>query len=172
MNEPLLRDNPYAAPVAHLAEAPAAEGLVQAERGTRLGAALLDGLMFALCYIPFVIGLALATPQSGQVNDTPMFIGTGAMLVGMLALMGFNCVLLYRNGQTIAKRWLGIRVVRADGSRAGLARIIFARILPTGLLGAIPLIGPIISLTDALLIFRDDRRCLHDQIADTIVVRA
>ena len=28
------------------------------------------------------------------------------------------------------------------------------------------------ALVDALLIFRDSRKCLHDNIADTIVVKA
>jgi uncharacterized RDD family membrane protein YckC len=67
---------------------------------------------------------------------------------------------------------LGIRVVRRDGSHCGLARIFFARYLPVTLLGAVPFVGGLVSLVDALLIFRDDRRCLHDEIADTIVVKA
>ena len=36
----------------------------------------------------------------------------------------------------------------------------------------VPFVGGLVSLVDALLIFRDDRRCLHDEIADTIVVTA
>jgi uncharacterized RDD family membrane protein YckC len=36
-----------------------------------------------------------------------------------------------------------------------------------GLLSIIPLYG----LVDALFIFREDKRCLHDLIAGTIVVR-
>ena len=33
-------------------------------------------------------------------------------------------------------------------------------------------IGNLISLVDILLIFRSSRQCLHDQLADTIVVDA
>jgi uncharacterized RDD family membrane protein YckC len=36
----------------------------------------------------------------------------------------------------------------------------------------IPLIGWMFTLGDALLIFREDHRCLHDHFADTIVVKA
>ena len=36
----------------------------------------------------------------------------------------------------------------------------------------IPVIGSLVGLIDALLIFRDNRRCLHDNIADTMVVVA
>ena len=43
---------------------------------------------------------------------------------------------------------------------------------PWGLLGLVPLIGWLFALADALLIFRDSRKCLHDNIADTIVVTA
>ena len=70
----------------------------------------------------------------------------------------------------ICKRALDIAIVRTDGSRMGLLRYIFIRVLPVGLLGAIPYVGWLVSLIDPLLIFGKDRRCLHDLIADTIVV--
>ena len=39
-------------------------------------------------------------------------------------------------------------------------------------LAAIPGIGNLYALIDVLCIFREDRRCLHDLIADTNVVEA
>lgn len=168
MNES-VHDNPYAAPVAAVADAPAV-GLELAERSTRLGAALLDGLFFGLAYIPIIVIAAASAGPSA--NETTAYWVLGAGGVAILAVLVVNCVLLHRSGQTIAKKLLGIKVLRGDGSRASLARIIFMRILPTGVLGVIPLVGPVVSLVDSLLIFRDDRRCLHDQIADTVVVKA
>ena len=41
-----------------------------------------------------------------------------------------------------------------------------------GLLTGIPMIGSLVSLVDILLIFAQDRRTLHDHIADTIVIDA
>jgi len=41
-----------------------------------------------------------------------------------------------------------------------------------GLIGAIPFLGRLVQFIDPLLIFRDSRRCLHDEIADTTVVNA
>jgi uncharacterized RDD family membrane protein YckC len=78
--------------------------------------------------------------------------------------------MLYRSGQTIGKRALDIAVVRSDGSPVALSRYIFLRVAPMWLLGLIPLVGRFIGLVDPLLIFGKERRCLHDLIADTIVV--
>ena len=81
--------------------------------------------------------------------------------------------LVHRNGQTIGKKMLGIKVVRTDGSRATVARIFWMRNVPFLLLGAIPLyIGDLFTLADSLLIFRASNQCLHDQFADTIVINA
>jgi uncharacterized RDD family membrane protein YckC len=73
-----------------------------------------------------------------------------------------------RNGQTIGKRLLEIKVVRSDGSRASLGRIFWLRNVVNGLLAFVPLYG----LIDLLLIFGARRWGIHDVIADTIIVRA
>ena len=72
------------------------------------------------------------------------------------------------NGQSIAKRMLNIKVVRTDGSTASLGRIFWLRNVVNGLLGVIPLYG----IIDPLFIFGETRQCLHDKLADTIVVKA
>jgi uncharacterized RDD family membrane protein YckC len=63
---------------------------------------------------------------------------------------------------------MGIKVVRKDGSKASLGRIFFLRNVVNIILAFIPLYG----LVDALLIFGESRQCIHDKIADTIVVKA
>jgi uncharacterized RDD family membrane protein YckC len=93
----------------------------------------------------------------------------GAVGVAMLAIQGW---LLYRYGQTIGKRALGIRIVRRDGRRASLARLLLLRMVVPGAVAMIPLVGALIVLVDVLFIFGDARRCLHDLLADTIVVTA
>jgi uncharacterized RDD family membrane protein YckC len=37
--------------------------------------------------------------------------------------------------------------------------------------GVLPFVGPLLSIVNVLLIFRDDRRCGHDLIAGTRVVK-
>jgi len=68
----------------------------------------------------------------------------------------------------MGKRLLEIRVVRSDGSQASLGRIFWLRNVVNGLLGIIPLYA----IIDVLFIFGQRRQCIHDLIADTIVVKA
>jgi uncharacterized RDD family membrane protein YckC len=172
MNETAMRENPYAAPRAALPDELPRENEL-ADRGTRLAAVLVDGLIFGFSIVPGIFVLAMLGPESQASEiDTALAVGLGLSLLLFGGVVVANCVLLARGGQTIAKRMLGILVLRLDGSHCGLGRIFFARYLPVTLLGLIPLVGGLVSLVDALLIFRDDRRCLHDEIADTIVVRA
>ena len=58
--------------------------------------------------------------------------------------------------------------MRRDGSPASLGRIFWLRNVVNTILGIIPLYG----IIDVLFIFGEARQCLHDKIADTIVVKA
>ncbi|WNL47109.1 RDD family protein [Dyella sp. BiH032] len=136
----------------------------KASRGQRLAAAILDGVIVGVGTILAVIGGSAASRGDGGV----VAIAVGALLI--LGVFVVNCVLLHQNGQTIGKRVLGLKIVRTNGDRIGLGRIIGMRIIPISLLGAIPYLGGLISLTDSLMIFGNERRCLHDLIADTIVI--
>jgi uncharacterized RDD family membrane protein YckC len=92
---------------------------------------------------------------------------------GIVIFTMLNGYWLARNGQTIAKKLMNIKIVRSDGSAAGLGRIIFLRLAPLWLMALIPIAGGVVTgLIDPLLIFRQSRKCLHDTIADTIVVKA
>ena len=169
---PLPADNPYAAPLARVDDVLPAE-LTLADRGTRLGAALLDGLVGLIFLLPALVLIPFMERGSGQ-EPNPVLAGAMGLLMvaGLIALLVVNLMWLHKYGQTIGKRILKIKVVRADGSHCALSRIVFARWLPVNLIAQVPLVGPIASLVDVLMIFREDRRCLHDLIADTIVVRA
>ena len=64
---------------------------------------------------------------------------------------------------------MGIKIVRTDGSKLDFQRFVTHRYLPM-VVQLIPLVGMFIPFVDALLIFRSSNQCLHDQIADTIVI--
>jgi uncharacterized RDD family membrane protein YckC len=163
---PLPPINPYAAPAARL-EHYQTNTLVLADPGQRLGAAILDYLAFAAV----AIAAAIFLPVIGRNNEIAVIIGVVIMLLTMLAILLINIRLLRLYGQTIGKRMLDIRVVRSDGGPCDVGRYIVARWLPINIIGVIPLLGPLTRLIDVLMIFGADRRCLHDLIADTIVVK-
>lgn len=179
---PLPPVNPYAAPTARVNDVPIDPlQLELADRGARLAAVIVDGLIFGVVAVGFALGTiglsqSVRSTPGNSPTATAMIIGS-ICAVAILALLVLNLVWLSRYGQTIAKRWLKIRIVRSDGSRCGLARIIFLRIFPLALVGAflnmmLPALGYLVRIIDALFIFRNDYRCIHDHIADTIVVKA
>jgi uncharacterized RDD family membrane protein YckC len=159
-----MESNPYAAPRASLDVGPVDAFDLErrkASRGRRLGGAMIDGAVFLVAVVPAVV---LAGSKS-----TRMATGLIVLLL-VVGILAANLVLLYQSGQTIGKKLLGTQIVRTDGSRASLGRIILLRILPIRFLGAIPYLGALVVLIDSLMIFGKDVRCLHDQIADTIVI--
>lgn len=163
--------SPYAPPRGAVYDIASTEGVELAGRGQRLLATVLDGFTFFLmvCFPALMLLLATgALDDSVEIDSTA--IGTAVLLgvIGSMAWVWITALLVARNGQTIGKRLLEIKVVRGDGSPASLGRIFWLRNFVNGLLGLIPLYA----LVDALFIFSVRRRCLHDLIADTIVVTA
>jgi len=169
-----MTTNPYAPPKAAVLDIADPHSPAEpADRGTRLGAAILDGIIFSgMVYVPMLVGLLAGAAASDSTAD----IGRGALLVVSvsLALIGFVawCWLtikyVTRNGQSIAKKLLGIKVVRSDGTPISLGRIFWLRNVVNGLISIVPFYG----LVDILFIFGEPRQCLHDKIADTVVIKA
>jgi uncharacterized RDD family membrane protein YckC len=168
MNAP----NPYAPPRAAVSDiADPSAGVELAGRGTRLVATILDSIIIlAAVYVP-LIALSGGTTISpdGEVQWGAMAsVGGIVACIAFLVWAWFTYKFVKENGQTIAKKLMGIKVVRTDGSPASVGRIFWLRNVVNGVLSIIPLYG----LIDALLIFGEQRKCIHDKIADTIVVKA
>jgi uncharacterized RDD family membrane protein YckC len=155
-----------------------------AERGARLLAASIDELILLGIALPMVFGAipTIITLVSGGTD--PELIDTGDILramvggpgtiVTVIALIAWCVItawLVAANGQSIGKRIVGIKVVRTDGSPASFARIFLLRNVVNGLPNLLPYVGWLYQLVDPLLIYQESRQCLHDRIADTIVVR-
>ena len=166
-----------------------------ADRGARLLAATLDELILLGISLPMVFGAvpAMVAIFSGalapsldkgpagvdldsslvaQVVST-LFTGPGFIIsvVALLAWCFITTWLVATYGQSIGKRMVGIKVVRKDGSPASFARIFLLRNVVNGLPNLLPYVGWLYQLVDPLLIYQESRQCLHDRIADTIVVR-
>lgn len=165
--------NPYQAPQARVDDvATQLQAFVLAGRSTRVGAVSIDGAIFLVPVAAVVVpSMMLITPQGGG-SATWMLWVIGIASIVILAVLAVNLVFWHRYGQSIGKRILSIKIIRSDGSRAGLGRIFFLRVMIPVLIGAIPIAGNLFSIVDPLMIFRDSRKCLHDNIADTVVVKA
>lgn len=160
--------NPYRPPSATVNDVPTpGDGSELADRGTRLGAAVIDSIIYALLIVPAVFLIALNSDRG-----TDQLYLMMVAFIAMIPVLIVNLVFLHKTGQTIAKKMLKIKIVRTDGSRAGLGRIFWLRMFIPGVIGNIPLLGPVFGLTDPLFIFQQSRKCLHDLMADTIVVKA
>jgi uncharacterized RDD family membrane protein YckC len=171
----MLAPNPYAPPHADLdptlrvsdAELPLAG------RGARLGAQLLNLLLLGVPLMVMSMGgflevnaqhVGAPKPPSSSVP----LLCAGGVGAGTLAL--FQIYWVASRGRSLGKQWLGLRIVRLDGSRATFVRTVLLRMLLPWLLIWIPFVGWFLMPVDWLLIFREDRRCLHDLIAGTKVV--
>ena len=92
-------------------------------------------------------------------------------LTGIVIFLAVHGYLLAKNGQTVGKKLLSIRVVsHSTGQILSFGAITTKRILPIWLVAMVPVVGGIIAIVNVLFIFRKDRRCLHDLIADSEVV--
>ena len=170
--------NPYQPPKAAVSEVAAGTPPL-AGRGTRLIAVILDGIIFStMVYAPLVIAGVFTAISASIFRRQPLvwtaalLISSGVAMIMFVVYFVITYVLVNRNGQTIAKKILGIKVVRKDGSKAGVGRIFWLRNVVNTLIAMVPLVGGIYALVDALMIFGDPRQCIHDKIADTIVIRA
>jgi uncharacterized RDD family membrane protein YckC len=167
--------NPYAPPQAGVDDISEPGAFAApADRGTRLGAAILDSVVFmGAVYVPllvtlFAIGRLETAPEDADQLERLAIGGVVVALIGLMIWAWFTLKFMVRNSQSIAKKWLQIKVVRADGSRVSLGRLIMLRNVVVWVLSMIPLFG----IIDALFIFSESRQCLHDKIADTIVIKA
>lgn len=142
-----------------------------AERGARLGASLIDALIGAFA------SFALVLPTIGfgrylELAATSSFlVGLVGAVVGYVLFLAIHGKFLAESGQTIGKKVLGIRIANLDGGKPEFGQLAFRRYLYL-LLPMIPFLGSLLVLIDVLTIFRESRRCLHDDFAGTVVVKA
>lgn len=115
----------------------------------------------------------------------PCLGGLAAMALGIGILVG-QIYLLITAGQTLGKRYLGIYMMRSDGSIPNIGWILLREFALPALVALLrfgghrdpTLVGQafqaslgFLGLVDALFIFGPTRRCLHDFVAGTHVVK-
>ncbi len=127
-----------------------------ATRTQRLSAVLADGVIVG---VPYILGSIEAAPEPLRLLG----------VVASLALLVVQLVLVSKRGQTLGKRLLGIRIVLKDTLQNGGFVV---NVLKRGFLNGLLSLIPGYFLVDCLFIFRENRRCLHDLIAGTVVIQA
>ncbi|TWT91663.1 RDD family protein [Neorhodopirellula pilleata] len=139
-----------------------------AGRMNRLGAAMLDGIISLAVMTPILWFTGYLTRAMGEnVTLTELILQSIGGMVIFLLIQGY---FLANRGQTLGKMAAGIRIVSVqDGRLVPFGKLIGLRYLPLWLLQVIPFAN-FLGLIDALFIFRQDRRCVHDLLAGTKVV--
>lgn len=158
--------NPYAPPqVAIVSERPAS-GLQLASHGDRLLAALLNVVFVILCLVPTTV---LWVSHSGSMTDQVISQGVIVGVACLTTYVIYNAYLLSVRGQSLPKKIMGIRIVtHPDSDMPGAGKAFWMRgALNFVIANCVPLYG----LVDLCFIFREDRRCIHDLIAGTQVVK-
>ncbi|MDR0182485.1 RDD family protein [Lysobacter arvi] len=161
--------NPYQRPQAQVADALPPDGLVPASRGKRLAAAILDTLIALAVLIPI---MAFGGYFTALAQGAGLMTQLGWGLFGLAVFFAVQFVPLKATAQTWGKKAVGIRIVDMDGQQPGLPVLLGRRYLFANGIGLVPLVGGLLSIANVLFIFRSDRRCVHDLIADTRVVEA
>jgi uncharacterized RDD family membrane protein YckC len=154
-------------------------GAVYASVGKRIVAHIIDGIFVGLGAIPGIIlmfvGFALAASTAGphgQISDDAaagavgiMFLAYAVMFLGAIALWLYNCYLLGRDGATLGKRMMKIKVLDAVGQPLGFGKAFLREIVKHALGSAcfILLLWPL---------WDDQKQGLQDKIFGTHVFDA
>ena len=65
---------------------------------------------------------------------------------------------------------MNIIIIDKNGNSGGFLTNVVLREWIIGIIGLFPIVGIVIIIIDKLFIFREDRRCIHDMIANTKVI--
>lgn len=168
--------NPYAAPIASSQlEEMSYAGTILATRAERFAGSLIDNLILLPIVIPLAFGVGITLAISGVdmeslLGSTMSSLVGGA--VGVMVFFGINGYLLATRGQTVGKMIMKTMIVSdATDQKLPLGRLLGLRYLPIWILASVPYVGFIVNFANALAIFRENRKCLHDDIAGTKVIK-
>jgi uncharacterized RDD family membrane protein YckC len=150
-----------------------------ASMGKRFAAALLDGLIVFIGTVPgwilFVIAVVSAAStadSSGRLHDEAagavvglMLLGYAVIFIGVMAVWLYNVYLLGKDGASLGKRWMKIKVLDPNGQPLGFGKA-FVRELVKGVLGNLCFLIYLWPLFDA------EKQGLHDKLFSTHVFEA
>lgn len=163
--------------------------------GDRILAALLNQLFtFLILLIPFVGLIVFAIKNEGRIVGSEeivgLLLGMTSFWVGLAGILAYTVIQIYymsRDGQSLGKKIMRIRVLKTDGRNPGFVGTVLVREIAWSVLVAIiaAVIGLAVGdngenainllafLANFVLLFmvKRDRRTLYDILADTVVVK-
>lgn len=142
------------------------------DRGKRLLAHIIDNLVVigpTMVAVFAWVGLTASRERAtgGRAGDEAVFVMFAAMGLGLLVGLAVQIAMQAKYAQSVGKRLLGLKVVRVDGTACELWRLILLRNVA---LHALAQLCGFVGIIDALMIFSAEQRCLHDLMADTVVI--
>jgi uncharacterized RDD family membrane protein YckC len=164
-------NNPYTAPSTEIVQNEIdIDNLPMPSRWKRFFASLIDGGVSLILWIPVILHKVLILEKEW---DAEMSFEYEAITYGisMVSFAIVNYYLLNRYAQTVGKYVMGIKISDIYYRKCGVTRILLIRTFPWWILGYWPL-GGFLWCCSLLMIYRKDRRCVHDHFAGTIVVDA
>jgi uncharacterized RDD family membrane protein YckC len=147
--------------------------LVHAGRGARLVATIVDILFQTFIFALFAVPLAFMGAMVGDSEPSGglalVLMGLG-FVIGFFAGIGIQGFLLAKSGQTVGKKLFKIRIVDPAGRQPTAVKLFVMRTILPIFICQVPVLGMLFNIGDSLAIFRDNYRCLHDDLADTYVI--
>lgn len=163
--------------------------------GDRILATLLNQLFtFLILLVPFAGLIVFAIKNEGRIVGSEeivgLLLGMTSFWVGLAGILAYTVIQIYymsRDGQSLGKKIMRIRVLKTDGRNPGFVGTVLVREIAWSVLVAIiaAVIGLAVGdngenainllafLANFVLLFmvKRDRRTLYDILADTVVVK-
>jgi len=136
--------------------------------GRRAGAIIIDNMVVGIpaWILFFVFAVALTPMMKGGGEAAFGFLFVGVILLVFVGFVSYEALMLTRNGQTLGKMALHIRVVRPDGSAISAGQAWGRALMRVVLIHVLALLNYIPAFVTK------DKTCLHDMVAKTRVVQA
>jgi len=174
-----MNENPYTTPQTqpqNFATPTEPSYIELASRWARLGAAAIDGIIMMIIFVPLVFGIIFFSSSNGSMESLSTLSYGYQILITVLAIavyVGINGYFLVKSGQTVGKKVLGIQIVSHETHQLlTFGKVIGIRYIATVLIAQIPFLGKPFNIIDTLFIFGAEKRCIHDLMAGTIVIKS
>ncbi len=163
-------NNVYSTPQSQLVDQVDDSEKPLASRWARLGASIIDSIIMMFVVVPVMYFTGgFDDMMEGREPGFVYMFGMG--ILSLVAYLVINYRFLVTNGQTIGKKVLEIKIVDLNGNLPVFQPQLLIRYAVYLLPGQIPFVGQLFSLINVLFIFSAEKRCIHDLVAKTKVVK-